>query len=168
MTVRRMSSRRIALTASFLALAAGGLAACDSAEPEADEAQVPVYTDVYEVEDEVPDQAVADEEDEEDEEEDTDEVFYCADEEGMVVEAEFCADTYPSGTYFLWHSTSFSRGMTPGEYLDDGDYFDANDKASRTAFRLPATGPVANGTVKTGVVGKSATGGGYSTGSSGG
>ncbi|MEU4155894.1 hypothetical protein [Actinoplanes sp. NPDC026670] len=141
-----MSSRRIGLTASFLALAAGGLAACDSPEPEVTEWETPVYSsgdhtepiDTY------------------DEEEDTDEVFYCADEEGMVVEEEFCADTYPSGTYFLWHSRSYAPDLTPGDYLDDGDYFDANDKATRKAFKLPATGLITNGTIKTGVVGTTA------------
>jgi hypothetical protein len=155
MIVRRMSSRRVGLTATFLALAAGGLAACDSAEPEYPEysgSEVPYYTGAQEVGG--GGEAVGGTVEEIEEE-----VFYCADQDGMVVEEEFCADTYPSGVYFLWHSTSYARGMTPGDHLDDGDYFDARDKASRKAFKLPATGTVANGTIKTGVVGKTAGGG---------
>jgi hypothetical protein len=159
MIVRRMSSRRVGLTAAFLALAAGGAAACDAPEPDYSESEVPVYSDIQEVEDaggEI-----------EDGEEDSAEVFYCADADGMVVEEEFCDDAYPVGTYFLWHSTWYAPGMTPGEYLDDGDYFDARDRTSRKAFKLPSTGTVANGTIKTGVVGRSS-GGSSSVGASSG
>jgi hypothetical protein len=46
MIVRRMSSRRVGLTAAFLALAAGGAAACDAPEPEHPGSEVPVYSGI--------------------------------------------------------------------------------------------------------------------------
>jgi hypothetical protein len=146
MIVRRMSSRRVGLTASFLALTAGGLAACDSPETEVTEWETPiVYSESYE------EPAYEDEEE--------DEVFYCADEDGVIVEEENCGGSHAPGAFFLWHSTSYTDDLTPGDVLDDGDYFDANDKASRKAFKLPRTGAVANGTIRTGVVGTTAGGG---------
>ncbi|GAA1583655.1 hypothetical protein [Actinoplanes couchii] len=148
-----MNSRRVVLTATFIALAAGGTAACDA--PQDEETFYTGPGEVYEVPD--------DEEyvDEEPVEEDTDEVFYCADEDGEIVEAENCDDdTSAGGLFFLWHSSSYQRGLGPGERLYDGDYFPPGDKASRKAFKLPATGRVTNGTVKTNVVGRGSTGGG--------
>ena len=62
---------------------------------------------------------------------------------------------------------SYARGMKPGNYLDDGDYFPAGDREARRAFKLPATGKVGNGTVKTNVVGRGS-GSGMSSGTSGG
>jgi hypothetical protein len=125
MIVRRMRPRRIGLTVAFLALAAGGVAACDSPEPETTGSEVPFSSDLHEI---------------------GAEVFYCADADGMVVEDRFCDGGYPGGTYFLWHSPWYSPDLTPGEVLGDGDHFDASDKAGRKAFKLPGTGPVTNGT----------------------
>jgi hypothetical protein len=153
-----MSSRRVALTASFLALAAGGAAACDSPEPEVIEYEtVTSAGDPYTE----PEYAEDEEEDEEDEEyedvtEYEDEVFYCADEEGMIVEEEHCDPAYAgAGTFLIWHATSYARDLTPGTVLDGGYAFAPGDRAARRKFDLPAAGPVTNGTIKTGVVGKS-------------
>ena len=152
MTARRISSRRVVLTATFLALAAGGAAACDaSADEEWDSAdsstfvqQDGAYVPEEEIEEEV--EEVVD---------DGAEVFYCADEDGEIVEEEYCADPDPDPAvpYFLWHSTGYDRHMTPGMILDGGDRFAPNDRASRRAFKLPATGRVPNSTIKTNVVG---------------
>jgi hypothetical protein len=155
-----MSSRRVALTASFLALAAGGAAACDSPEPEVIEYETVTsagdpYTEPEYAEDD------EDEEDEEDEEyedvtEYEDEVFYCADEEGVIVEEENCDPAYAgAGTFLIWHATSYARDLAPGTVLDGGYAFAPGDRAARRKFDLPAAGPVTNGTIKTGVVGKS-------------
>jgi hypothetical protein len=105
-------------------------------------------------------------------------VFYCADEDGEVVDEDECADGGTS-SYFLWHSSGYARGLRPGTSLDGGDYFLPGDRAARRAFKLPATGKVGNGTVKTNVVGRSSggstggdsgstLGGGFGSGSSGG
>jgi uncharacterized membrane protein YgcG len=171
MTIRRISSRRVVLTATFLTLAAGGTAACDNAA----QVEEPAYTGpgesfVYESGEEYVPEAEEEyvpEVDAEDEEE----VFYCADEDGEIVEEENCDDAAGGGgLFFLWHSTSYARDLGPGQRLDGGDYFPAGDKASRRAFKLPAAGRVTNGTVKTNVVGRgssgsSVSGGGSSSGS---
>ncbi len=137
--LRRMTSRKVALTTSFLLLAAGGTAACDdSPEPE-------------------------------------DETFYCADADGTIVDEDKCDDDGRSGgvgfvpLFFLWHSTSYRPGYGVGSKLPPGgNKFAFNDRASRAAFGLPATGRVSNGTVKTNVVGKGGTSAGKSGAKSGG
>ncbi|MBW6433676.1 hypothetical protein KZ829_07960 [Actinoplanes hulinensis] len=183
MRSRRISSRQVVLTATFLSLAAGGAAACDSSSPEDEwesaDTSGYTYDTAAEAEDFEPPVTTApttapvkpatktvttaptDEPMDQ-------EVFYCADEEGMVVEEESCAEE-DSGLYFIWYSRTYSRGYPVGTYLDGGDYFPAGDRASRRAFKLPATGAVSNGTVKTNVLGRSSggsttTGGGTSSG----
>lgn len=96
---------------------------------------------------------------------DEDEVFYCADENGTVVDEDYCDDRRGGGGgFFLWHSVAFASGYAVGTKLPPGgSRFAYNDQKSRTAFGLPATGKVSNGTVKTNVVGK---GGGSTTGGS--
>lgn len=155
MNARRISSRRVALTASFLALAAGGVAACDSPAPSetqwAGDPGVVVEETTAEAEEPVEEEPVV--------EESTPapvsgagEVFYCADEEGVVVDEDFCDDE--DGGFFLWHSTSYPRNAPPGTRLKGGGFFPAGDAASRRAFSLPETGRVANSTIKTNVVGR--------------
>lgn len=160
MRSRRISSRQVVLTATFLSLAAGGAAACDSASPKGEWESADTF-------DYTSDTAAGAEDFElpatkpvttpPTEEPVDQEVFYCADEEGMVVEEESCAEE-DNGLYFIWHSPTYSRGYPVGTYLDGGDYFAADDRASRRAFQLPATGAVSNGTVKTNVVGRSSGG----------
>jgi hypothetical protein len=131
---RRMASRSVSLTSTFLLLAAGGVAACDN-----DDTQ--------------------------------DEGFYCADENGVVVDEDNCDDDNNNNgggvgfvpLFFIWHSASYRSGYPVGSRLPaGGSKFAYNDRAARSAFGLPATGRIANGTVKTSVVGK----GGGSTGKS--
>ncbi|GAA2717066.1 hypothetical protein [Actinoplanes palleronii] len=155
MSTRRVSSRKVVLTATFLALAVGGTAACDNSSGEEWEyTEEPAYT--YDsgsggtvVKESVTEEETLDEEPSE-------EVFYCADEEGEVVDEEYCDDD--TGSYFIWHSTSYSRGLGPGAYLDGGDYFSPGDTESRRAFALPTAGRLSNGTVKTNVVGRGSSG----------
>jgi hypothetical protein len=173
-TKRRLTSRKVVLTTAFLALAAGGTAACDAApsdgyDDEYDTTTYGGYDSGYSGSG-----SYAEESDDSgdsgdvDDSEESDEVFYCADEDGMIVDEQDCVDD--TGTYFLWHSSTYSRGLPTGEYLDGGDYFSATDRKARTAFKLPSTGTVRNGTVKTNVVGTgSRTGSGSgSSGTSGG
>jgi hypothetical protein len=130
---RRMASRSVSLTSTFLLLAAGGVAACDNGDDTQDEG------------------------------------FYCADENGVVVDEDNCDDdNNRSGgvgliPFFIWHSSSYRPGYGIGQKLPPGGQrFAYNDRAARQRFGLPATGRIANGTIKTSVVGK----GGGSTGKS--
>ena len=123
---RRMSSRAVSLTSTFLLLAAGGTAACDNDE----------YTD---------------------------EGFYCADENGVIVDEDYCDDddSYHGGAgFFIWHSSSYRPGYAVGQKLPaGGKRFAYNDRAARSSFGLPSSGKISNGTVKTSVVGKGGSGG---------
>jgi hypothetical protein len=172
---RRMTSRKVALTAAFLALAAGGTAACDNTYDDYDDPAYAYDSDGYDAgvdtgESEADEDGVADngEEEEQEEEQPADEVFYCADEDGEIVDEDDCADADETSSFFLYHSPYYARGLKPGTYLDGGDSFSAGDRAARRAFKLPPTGKVANGTVKTNVVGRGSTGSGISSGTSGG
>jgi hypothetical protein len=134
---RRMTSRSVSLTSTFLLLAAGGVAACDN-----DETQ--------------------------------DEAFYCADENGVVVDEDNCDDDNDRGgvgivpLFFIWHSSSYRPGYAVGTKLPaGGSRFAYNDRAARRSFGLPASGRISNGTVKTNVVGKGGTGTGKSSTKSG-
>ncbi len=136
---RRMTSRSVSLTSTFLLLAAGGVAACDN-----DDTQ--------------------------------DEAFYCADENGTVVDEDYCDDDNDRGggvgfvpLFFIWHSSSYRPGYAVGTKLPaGGNRFAYNDRAARQSFGLPASGRISNGTVKTSVVGKGGAGTGKSSSKSGG
>ena len=135
---RRMTSRSVSLTSTFLLLAAGGVAACDSGQETQDEG------------------------------------FYCADENGVVVDEENCDDDGNSGgvglvpLFFIWHSASYRPGYVVGSRLPPGgSRFAYNDRAARSAYGLPTTGRISNGTIKTSVVGKGGSGTGKSTSKSG-
>jgi len=123
-----MASRSVSLTSTFLLLAAGGAAACDNGRDTQDEG------------------------------------FYCADENGVVVDEDYCDDDRGGGVgilplFFIWHSASYRPGWPVGYRLPPGGgRFPYNDRAARAKFGLPATGRIANGTVKTSVVGKGGSG----------
>jgi hypothetical protein len=122
-----MTSRSVSLTSTFLLLAAGGTAACDSGNRYHDEG------------------------------------FYCADEQGRIVDEDYCDDThyYGSGVhpYYIYHSPSYRSGYPIGTLLPAGGArFAYNDRTSRSSFGLPTTGRIGNGTVKTSVVGKGGSG----------
>ncbi len=134
MNARRMSSRRVALSTSFLLLAAGGTAACDSSTEQ-------------------------------------DEYFYCATEDGTIVDEDYCDDDGDGagGMFFLWHAPFYGAGYRVGNKLPPGGAkFAYNDRASRTAFGLPGSGRISNGTVKTNVVGKGGSARSGGSGTSGG
>jgi hypothetical protein len=152
-----MTSRRVGLTAAFLALAAGGTAACDDSSSydldpvggydgyssSGSDASYSGSGTSYS--DSSPGSSAYG---------DDDEVFYCADEDGTIVDEDYCDDeSSSSGRYYLWHSPSYERGLVPGQTLDGGERFRPTDRKARTAFKLPATGSVRNGTIKTNVVG---------------
>jgi hypothetical protein len=104
-----------------------------------------------------------------------DEGFYCADENGVVVDEDYCDDDNNRGTgvgllpFFIWHSASYRPGYAVGTKLPPGgSRFAYNDSAARQRYGLPSTGRITNGTVKTSVVGKGGGGTGRSSGKSGG
>jgi hypothetical protein len=94
--------------------------------------------------------------------------FYCANEQGQVVDSDRCDEdspNYSSSTFIYYMGSSlhtppngystYHRGTT----LPAGAAkFKANDVAARQRFGLPAKGAISNGTVKTGVVGKGGAG----------
>jgi hypothetical protein len=132
-----MASRSVSLTSTFMLLAAGGVAACDSGNDTQDEG------------------------------------FYCADENGVVVDEDNCDDNGSAGLgllpFFIWHSSGYRSGYPVGYRLPPGgSKFAYNDRAARASFGLPATGRIANGTIKTSVVGKGGSGTGKSSSKSGG
>ena len=135
---RRMTSRSVSLTSTFLLLAAGGVAACDN-----DDTQDEAFYCADE------NGTVVDED-------------YCDDDDnngggvGIVP------------LFFIWHSSSYRPGYAVGTRLPaGGSRFAYNDRAARQSFGLPASGRISNGTVKTSVVGKGGSGTGKSTGKSG-
>ncbi len=103
-----------------------------------------------------------------------DEGFYCADENGVVVDEDNCDDDGGRGVgvlplFFIWHSSGYRPGYPVGYKLPPGgSRFPYNDRAARTSFGLPATGRITNGTIKTSVVGKGGGGTHRSTSRSGG
>lgn len=132
-----MTSRSVSLTSTFLLLAAGGSAACDSGKKYHDEG------------------------------------FYCADEQGRIVDENYCDDNryHGGGGYYIYHSPSYRSGLPIGSLLPvGGSRFAYNDAAARTSFGLPSTGRVGNGTIKSSVVGKGGSGstGSHTTSKSGG
>ena len=97
---------------------------------------------------------------------------YCVDQNDNVVNEDDCDDDGNGrGGFFFWaHSPRYKKGLKPGAKLPSGgSKFAYNDAAQRSAWGLPATGRVSNGTVKSNVVGSGGdSGGGSSSKSSGG
>jgi len=91
-----------------------------------------------------------------------DEGFYCADEQGRVVDEDFCDDNRHYGSsypYYIYHSPSYRSGYPVGSLLPSGgSRFAYNDTAARSSFGLPSSGRIGNGTIKTSVVGKGGSG----------
>lgn len=133
---RRMHSTSVALSATFLGLAAGGVAACDDVDDDYRE-EKRHYQCAVDVNGQP--QAV-----------DCGEVDEDNDGSGFV---------YVGSSYYpvFIHSAPASAVGTvrPGQKLPAGGYrIGYNDAAGRTQAGLPPRGAVANNTVKTSVVGK--------------
>jgi hypothetical protein len=100
-----------------------------------------------------------------------DEGFYCADDSGTIVDEDYCDDDGGGGGggFFIWHSSGYRSGYPVGSKLPaGGSRFAYNDKAARSAYGLPSSGRIGNGTIKSNVVGKGGGNSGRSTGKSGG
>lgn len=175
-----MTSRRVGLTAAFLALAAGATAACDNspaypAYPDPDDDYVAAPEPVATTRSVAPSRTPAPRrttkppppppappaED----------VFYCADEDGWVVDDWHCDEEEPEyydpSLYYLWHSPHYRDFWVVGDHLPGGRRVAVDDATARREAGLPATGFVGNGSVKTNIVGRSSSSSGSSGGSSG-
>ena len=159
-----MTSRRVGLTAAFLALAAGGAAACDSPSyaPVEDEEEYVSYpeptfspspsrtatrTPAPRRTTKPPPTPPAQD------------VFYCADEDGYVVEDWYCDEEEPEfydpTLFYLWHSPAYRDFWVVGDHLPGGRRIAVDDAVARKRAGLPAAGFVGNGSVKTNIVGRS-------------
>jgi len=122
---RRMSSRSVSLTSTFLLLAAGGAAACDNDDDRQDQGFY--CADANGV--------VVDEDN-------------CDDDRSS-------GGGLGALPFFIWYSSAFRPGYPVGYRLPPGgNRFPYNDRAARQSFGLPPTGKISNGTIKTSVVGK--------------
>jgi hypothetical protein len=99
---------------------------------------------------------------------DEDQVAYCTDEDGKVVDDEFCDDGYngPGAGFFFLYLGGFRSGLPVGTVLPrGGTRISPNDTAARQRAGLPSTGRVSAGTrvsggIGTGVGGRAGTGAG--------
>ncbi len=140
-----MSSRNVALTTTFLLLAAGGVAACDSSnDANSNSNSNGSGSGIGSGNGS------------------GDERFYCADDQGNVVDEDYCDDddSYHGGPgFFIWHSSGYRSGYPIGSRLPaGGSRFAYKDTAARQLHGLPSSGKIGNGTVKSSVVGKGGAG----------
>ena len=99
----------------------------------------------------------------EDEEE---QVAYCTNEDGEIVDDDFCDDGYNGGGLFFLYVGGFRSGLPVGSRLPSGGTrIDPRDSQARQRAGLPATGAVAagprvSGGIGSGLGGRSGTGAG--------
>ena len=134
---RRMTSRSVSLTSTFLLLASGGVAACDNDDTR-DEAFYCADANGN----------VVDEDNCDD------------DNDGGGVGIVPLFFIWHSSSYRPGYGVG--TRLPAG-----GSRFAYNDRAARQSFGLPASGRISNGTVKTSVVGKGGSGTGKTSGKSG-
>jgi hypothetical protein len=99
---------------------------------------------------------------------DEDQVAYCTDEDGKVVDDEFCDDGYngPGAGFFFLYLGGFRSGLPVGTVLPrGGTRINPTDTAARQRAGLPSTGKVSAGTrvsggLGSGVGGRAGTGAG--------
>lgn len=87
---------------------------------------------------------------------DEDQVAYCTDEDGKVVDDEFCDDGYngPGAGFFFLYLGAFRPGLPVGTVLPrGGTRINPTDTAARQRAGLPSTGKVSAGTRVSGGIG---------------
>jgi hypothetical protein len=98
--------------------------------------------------------------------EDEEQVAYCTNEDGEIVDDDFCDDNYRGGGLFFLYVGGFRSGLPVGSRLPSGGTrIDPRDSAARQAAGLPASGKVTGGTrvsggIGSGLGGRSGTGAG--------
>jgi hypothetical protein len=99
---------------------------------------------------------------------DEDQVAYCTDEDGKVVDDKFCDDGYngPGAGFFFLYLGGFRSGLPVGTVLPrGGTRINPTDTAARQRAGLPSSGKVSAGTrvsggIGSGVGGRAGTGAG--------
>jgi hypothetical protein len=98
--------------------------------------------------------------------EEEEQVAYCTDENGEIVDDDYCDDGYSGGGLFFLYLGGFRSGLPVGSRLPTGGTrIDPKDSAARQAAGLAATGKVAAGTrvsggIGSGIGGRAGTGAG--------
>jgi hypothetical protein len=92
---------------------------------------------------------------------DQEQVAYCTDEDGEIVDEDYCDDDYRGGGgLFFLYLGGFRTGLPVGTVLPrGGTRINPTDTAARQRYGLPGTGKVSSGQRVTGGIG-SGTGGG--------
>ena len=99
-------------------------------------------------------------------EEEDEQVAYCTDENGEIVDDDYCDDGYSGGGLFFLYLGGFRSGLPVGSRLPSGGTrIDPRDSAARQAAGLPGTGKVTGGTrvsggIGSGIGGRAGTGAG--------
>ena len=99
------------------------------------------------------------------EQQEQEQVAYCTDEDGEIVDDDYCDDDYrgPGAGLFFLYLGGFRPGLPVGSVLPSGGTrINPTDTAARQRAGLPSTGRVAAGTRVTGGIG-SGVGGGSNT-----
>src|SRR3954454_10029155 len=104
---------------------------------------------------------------------DEDQVAYCTDQDGKIVDDDYCDDGYrgPGAGLFFLYLGGFRPGLPVGTVLPrGGTRISPTDTAARQRAGLPSTGKVSAGTrvtggIGSGVGGRSGTGSGVGAGS---
>jgi hypothetical protein len=85
-----------------------------------------------------------------------DQVAYCTDKDGKVVDDKYCDDGYhgPGAGFFFLYLGGFGRGLPIGSLLPrGGTRINPTDTAARQRAGLPSTGKVSAGTRVSGGIG---------------
>jgi hypothetical protein len=83
-----------------------------------------------------------------------DQVAYCTNEDGDIVDDSYCDDGYHGGGLFFLYLGGFRSGLPVGTRLPSGGTrIDPHDTQARSRAGLPATGKVAAGTRVSGGLG---------------
>jgi hypothetical protein len=99
-------------------------------------------------------------------EDEDEQVAYCTNEDGEIVDDDFCDDDYNGGGLFFLYVGGFRSGLPVGSQLPSGGTrIDPRDTQARQRAGLPATGAVVAGTrvaggIGSGLGGRSGTGAG--------
>jgi hypothetical protein len=81
-------------------------------------------------------------------------VAYCTDEDGEIVDDDYCDEGYRGGGLFFLYLGAFRPGLPVGTVLPrGGTRINPTDTAARQRAGLPSTGRVAAGTRVTGGIG---------------
>ncbi len=96
--------------------------------------------------------------------EEEEQVAYCTNEDGEIVDDDYCDDGYRGGGLFFLYLGAFRPGLPVGTVLPSGGTrINPGDTAARQRYGLPGTGKVTGGQRVTGGIGSGS--GGTSSGS---